>query len=390
MDIYYLFPFNISQRDCERFGIDAMIRKGFRVHVLVMSRLFYSRNVAHTDFVPEGAASFIKAQTMGDVRAAIATAPKESVAISYLGATPTDRKVLGILKEHRLPYVTAGLMAIPVPNFTLRERILRSLKSFTWKKAVQAIQRLPFYPKPEIDRPVLILGAGKFTQTWFGPNARIAFIHALDYDQYLKCMAAPQPETKTAVFLDQYFPYHPEAMTHGSKMGATPDDYYPKMCRLFDAVEKQTGLRVTIAAHPRSEYEKHPGVFGDREIIKGMSAEMISRCKLVILHNSTSVSFAALFGKPMLFATTSQLENGYVGIRYFHKLLDAFRARALNMDVHAPDSFADFVTTPDVRYREFIEDYIKVPGTAEKPFWDAAADLLTAHPAIREALARRQ
>lgn len=389
MNIYYLFPFNISQRDCERFGVHELIRRGFNVHLLIMPRLFYSRSVAHTDYLPEGAASVMKAQTMQDVRAFIAAAPADSVAMSYLGATPTDRKVLGILKQYHLPYITAGLMAIPVPQFTRREKAMRLLRSLTWKKAMQAVQRLPFFPKPEIDRPLLILGAGTFTKTWFGPSANIAYIHALDYDLYLQCKADPQPETETAVFLDQYFPHHPEAMTHGSKMGATPEVYYPGMRRIFDAVEQQTGLKVVIAAHPRSEYEKHPGVFGDREIIKGGSAELISRCKLVILHNSTSVSFGALFAKPMLFTTTDQLEHGYAGIKYFHKLLATFGARALNPDVHSPDSFREFIVTPNEHYREFVEQYIKVPGTPEKPFWEAVADMLTTHPAIREAMARR-
>lgn len=145
-------------------------------------------------------------------------------------------------------------------------------------------------------------------------DASVRWINSFDYDTYLNYLAShggvvPASE-QTAVFLDEAASSHRDfELTGATGMRLPGGEYSASMRRLFDAVERYTGLRVVIAAHPRSDYDSLPGFFGNREIILGQTVDLVARSALVIAHASTSIAYAVLFDKPLLLARTKEMSG---------------------------------------------------------------------------------
>ena len=72
------------------------------------------------------------------------------------------------------------------------------------------------------------------------------------------------------------------------------------MNSLFSRIERETKLEVVIAAHPRSRYDEGLNPFDGRKIIKGRTVDLVAESQLVVMHMSTSVSYAILFEKPVI------------------------------------------------------------------------------------------
>ena len=51
-------------------------------------------------------------------------------------------------------------------------------------------------------------------------------------------------------------------------------------------------------------------MFGSRSTIGGQTPELVSKCSLVIATNSTSISYAVAFAKPLILVTSDQIQNG--------------------------------------------------------------------------------
>lgn len=120
-----------------------------------------------------------------------------------------------------------------------------------------------------------------------------------DYEQYICEKNSPIiKDYRYAVFIDVYYPLHPDLFFYyGVNVDNEDVDVYRRtMCSLFDMVEKQFNVKVVIAAHPKSKYIG--GEFGNRNIIKGQTCNLIKYSDLVITHESNSLSYISLANKP--------------------------------------------------------------------------------------------
>ena len=54
----------------------------------------------------------------------------------------------------------------------------------------------------------------------------------------------------------------------------------------------------------------HQPMFGGRSTIGGKTPELVKNASLVIATNSTSISFAVAFAKPLILVTSNQIQNG--------------------------------------------------------------------------------
>ena len=204
-------------------------------------------------------------------------------------------------------------------------------------------------------------------------------IHSLDYDAYLRYIGcnpslANTATDKNCVFLDETATGHPD----DNVMGMQPlekEPYFRSIKRLFDKIERETGLEVIIAAHPFSAYEKTPGVFGNRKIIKGKTVDLVSRTSLVVMHSSTAINYAILFRRPILFVKTDDM------IKKGRSFLVDVMATAVGMHVVNIDDEEmlnniplNYVSWPRNRYDEYMYKYIKTKDIAEKSTWEFVAE----------------
>jgi hypothetical protein len=199
--------------------------------------------------------------------------------------------------------------------------------------------------------------------------------HHPDYDIYLQYKTRMNDSSKTTgVFLDQYLPFHPDYIHSDIKFPISPDTYYPNLCNFFNTLEKTTKTEIVIAAHPRSDYEHLPDYFQGRTIIKGKTAEMIRDSTFVIAHSSTSLDFAVLYHKPIVFVTTDALEKmisgkNIIGL-YIRTIAYELGKKPINIDHISEFNWDEEMKINKDGYYRYKYNYIKKQGTPEKPMWD--------------------
>lgn len=196
------------------------------------------------------------------------------------------------------------------------------------------------------------------------------WLHTLDYDIYLREKdRVHEVDRNLGVFLDEYMPFHPDYLY----MGVQPfimetNDYYRFLCRFFKLLDDKYKMRIIIAAHPRSHYEKHPDYFDGRPVIKGKTSELIRDSCFVIAHASTSLNFAVLFKKPIIFVTTDELDKSSEGV-WIHNIASLFGKRVYNLNkINGIDIARELNVNSDL-YENYKNEYIKTAGSQELPFW---------------------
>lgn len=144
---------------------------------------------------------------------------------------------------------------------------------------------------------------------------KLKYINTQDYDQFVAEDGPADLETleseglqrnKYIVFLDEAHTHHSDNANLGLKAWVTEDVYGKELCDLFDFIEKQTGLDVVVALHPKAEY-KDSSLYGGRRMIYGKSRILIKYSAFVITDISAAISYVLLYHKKMLLYTTDQL-----------------------------------------------------------------------------------
>jgi len=197
--------------------------------------------------------------------------------------------------------------------------------------------------------------------------------HSLDYNIFLD-IGGESSSRGPIVFLDSGAPDHPDYELLSIQPYCSSELYYSSMNALFDRIEKDTGLRVIISAHPRfMDLEKISRSYNGREVVINKSAEMIRDAAIVLAHDTTSISFAILWSKPLLLVTTNQLsKNCFFSMKSFSSLLGVDFVNSDNI----PANFDWFIEAkkPLKNYSYYKKMLIKNPKTPDKNSWDIFLD----------------
>ena len=251
---------------------------------------------------------------------------------------------------------------------------LRSLK--TWKAL---FMKLPFRLFG-IKAACLVLAGGYESVKDIGypvdKNTETLFIHALDYDLYLKEKDCACTERAIAVFLDECMMFHPDyIMSESSKVPISVDRYYQLLNNFFDIVEEKTGYEVIIAAHPRFDYEGLPDYFKGRKCIRGKTVSLVKECKLVLAHSSTALNFANLFYKPAVFIVCSDFDKSWED--YWIRVMSmCYGKKPIFMDKNDNFDLKVELIVSKKHYDNYRRAYIKTKDSENLPFWQIVANRL--------------
>lgn len=162
------------------------------------------------------------------------------------------------------------------------------------------------------------------------------WMHAPDYDRFLDIRQNHVRLIKKpyVVFLDENYPYHPDYKYMNESSPVTPSRYYQLLNNFFDVIKAKFMVDVVIAAHPKFNYEDHPGVYKENQVVNGKTGELVQYADFVIAHSSTSINFAILFEKPVIMISTDEIDNSkwIDGIRNMSFYLNS---AVINIDQHA-------------------------------------------------------
>ena len=393
--IIYFVESLFCQRDFERFGIDIIKDNGFRVEIWDLTP-FISPVTYNAIKVPDpidyrkcNCRLFIeKAKIIREIK-------KLKQGTMIISIMPFDYEHYFLYRElskQNIPYAFIITNAIPVYKssstgnyFFNKNRFIqfaRKIKRFNLKKTKRYIfNRVPS-SLLMIQFPEFIFTGGykslinyKFP---IGKKTKIIWGHTLDYDLYLKDFRRPSKirliKHKYIVFCDEYLPFHPEYIRNNIKPLIDSEIYYPAMCKFFYKVEKETGLKVIIAAHPRSKYEEHPDYFDGRKVIRGKTMELVRDSEFVLMHSSTSLNFAVLYYKPVVFfsmAKILQAKNSRGGTQSFSSELNK---GFINIDSKYKIDWDRELKIDEKAYANYKEKYIKRNNSMEEYFWQIVAD----------------
>lgn len=138
-------------------------------------------------------------------------------------------------------------------------------------------------------------------------NSKIVPINYFDFDTFLSDSKDEIfPRSKYCVFLDEYFIGHPDFKALGLPL-VDANAYFGTLNDFFDFIEKEFGVEVIIATHPKSGYKENP--FNGRKTVKFTTAQLVKHSEFVICHMSTAISFAILNEKPLLFVSCSAIKS---------------------------------------------------------------------------------
>ena len=140
-----------------------------------------------------------------------------------------------------------------------------------------------------------------------------------------------------ALFLDIFLPYQSDLKILGWPV-ISPQPYYDSLNTFFDFIEIKHGVKIVIAAHPKSNYL--PETFCNRPIFKDKLPELVSNSSFILSHHSTSVCYAILALKPIIFFYTQEMLQAYKNtvIASIENFADYLRCPIYNIDADSLES----------------------------------------------------
>ena len=256
-------------------------------------------------------------------------------------------------------YSTATLNGLPIlqmirttPPVRLAKGILHRFQSFSYTlyKHIHSIHNYQYYIRSGCKQ------------------AADLYINHPDWEQYITAREHPcVPNRKYAVFLDEYFPLHPD-LKYLLKLAPTAaQTYYSRLNHFFTQVEQDYDLQVIIAAHPKSNYPS--GTFGDRSIQKYQTVNLVRDAELVLMHSSASFAFALMFDKPIILFTTDSYTRSKPQYQHLLRLSRFAQLPIIDIDRqgiakweshHIPTAtrqqyIYDYLTSPDIETQKTAE-----------------------------------
>lgn len=381
--IFLIVETPLRERDYERFGI-AILSRQFNVKVIDCTAWFrpeYWDKYADVRFEFPG---YIPVSNWDDFAAQFNEPPDTSIVIDYLLVRGMyNDRIRSWLRSKKIPLVVVFTGVLPNFNFRGWAR-LRNMAGRLRDSAIKAgygLRRIlaPGHP-PRLLADMAILSGKAALRKPRANAARKIWAHSFDYDLFLSHRNLAPQRSGYAVFLDQNLVHHPDLMITGSRQSTTADEYFPVLNRFFDNFEKQSGLRVIIAAQPRAQYELLPDLFGGREVISGKTAELIRDSEMAFSHYSASISFPVLWGKPIVLLTSNALNASWAR-PYIEGFQKALKVPLINLDICQTEDIVidDWKNFSQKAYDRYKHLHIKIAGTPDQPIWELFTNYLNEH-----------
>lgn len=146
----------------------------------------------------------------------------------------------------------------------------------------------------------------------FPRTSKIISANSSDYSQYLRLSSEKAVEENAAVYLDTGFPGFPrDELLTGRSEKISPENWYPNLSKFFTLIETVLEIKVDIAVHPKHSGRDHKPLFGNRTSLSSQTAFLVAARKIVIATNSTAISYAISYNKPLILVWSDLIESGF-------------------------------------------------------------------------------
>ncbi len=377
--IVFLLHSPLVKRDFERFGIE-LLQNSFKVYVFDMTCMYRPEFFHAKTFEVHSFDGYRSICTMQEFLSTFASLDIH-YAVDFLNISPDSffiRKKLKKAGVHITKLQSGLLLKIAAPERATSKIKQHLFGRSNWRKFFFTVHKLLF-PKTFFASDSILLGglAGQ-NLTAAVYSDQLIPAHSFDYDIFLRLKDQPVKEKGSfAVFIDQAMINHPNYKWLGIKPFVTQSAYYGALESFFADFESKTGMQVLVAAHPRAKYDQYPTIFKRRKLYYGITAELIRDSQVVLQHVSTSISYAILWKKPMIFLTTDEINGSLMGDG-IHEYCKFFSLPALNMNRYTDQELTSHIKEPvnEKIYQNYIDQFLCYPGSPEKYLWEIYSDYL--------------
>ena len=171
------------------------------------------------------------------------------------------------------------------------------------------------------------------------PFSKVIQGSSFDYSSFLRIKNAKistfekQLPLKYAVHLDGAGPaFIGDEYIYNEKNPESIESWYGKLNKLFEHIENTLNLRFIIAAHPKTNAEKVSILYRNRSTFIGKTLPLVKNAQFVTTRQSTAISYAVIFSKPILFLTSNALLNWRHSNRAVKPILDNLNVTQFNLD----------------------------------------------------------
>jgi hypothetical protein len=163
--------------------------------------------------------------------------------------------------------------------------------------------------------PKLVVSGGSeshgFIKRDFPRTSKIIAANSSDYSQFLRSNRVKVVKENAAVYLDTGFPGFPrDELLKGRSEKILAENWYPNLSKFFSQVEDSLEIKIDIAVHPKHIGRDHREFFGNRKSLSGQTDSLVAARELVIATNSTAISYAISYNKPLILVWSDLIESG--------------------------------------------------------------------------------
>lgn len=196
------------------------------------------------------------------------------------------------------------------------------------------------------------------------------YLHTYDYENFMK-VESYIAEKPYCVFLDQYYPYHPDEILSADGTGVVmePRKYYHEINSLLGSVKQLFGIDIIIAAHPRADYTDKPFCWNDDwTIMYGSTAALVKGASLVVAHDSNAITFAVMARCPIILYASEYLKKHIVHygvMKWYSNELD------IPLLVEGESIDKRRVTVNQHKYDEFLRNRVAYDLENSRPIYES-------------------
>lgn len=187
----------------------------------------------------------------------------------------------------------------------------------------------------------------------------LVYGHSFDYSKIFSYENNVESEiTKKAVFLsdsglrasenDSFY------LAKG-KYSRSPDAWFKSLVSFFDYLENETEVKVEIAGHYKTSYKPIEPKFGNRKVYYDKTMELIRNCDYVIAINSTAISYAVAFKKPILFIYSDELQREKLTMNSIFNLSSSLGLKPININSSLSRlNISEYLSINDNLYENYV------------------------------------
>jgi hypothetical protein len=391
-NIIFLIESPFNKRDYKRFGSETLIKSGFDVEFWDLTP--FLSPIVLEKYIPPDSFSFNGCRLFYSKNSVIESIEKlnyqKTLIVTFVSYQIGTWEIYNAISSRNLVYGSIASGALPSAfglehtkrklDYLISGIVLKLFRDPS-SLARGIFSRLPSKLLGIKPMNFLILAGEKSGgRKPIGKNTNVIHACTFDYDLYLQNEQGDSnidsQYKNNIVFLDEYLPFHSDYLHMGVTAPCGSERYYPKLVEFFEKVENLFDSRVVIAAHPRSHYESHPDYFDGRRVVRGATQNLVKNSKCVITHGSTSVSFAVIYRKPILFTTLNCIENyhEYPLKQQYNAIAHSLGKGQINLDNPGNIDWQAELEVNQQAYKLYLDSYIKCPSAPEKTCWEIFAD----------------